>query len=52
MVAKEKLGKVTIDPVYNTSTRVTGKGIVGAIVKVITTQGEEKEAEVDGERKL
>ena len=39
VVLKEKLGKVTVNNIYNTSTNVKGKGEPGATVKVIDSKG-------------
>ena len=35
VVQKEKLPKVIVNPIYNTSTTVEGYGVVGATIKVI-----------------
>ena len=35
VVQKEKLPKVIVNPIYNTSTIVEGYGVVGATIKVI-----------------
>ena len=41
-VQKEKLPKVTVNQVYNTSTTVEGSGVVGATIKVIDNHGTER----------
>ena len=44
IVQKEKLPRVAVNPLYNTSTAVEGNGVPGATVKVIDNHGNEKTA--------